>query len=186
MQSSARRTYTYTDYEKLPEGPAWQLIDGDLVMTPAPTPFHQEVLLRMCTALREHALHRKLGLVFLAPIDVYLSDTETYQPDIIFISQARRSIVGEKKIEGAPDVVVEILSPGSGYYDLVHKKTTYRTSGVKEYWIIDPLEKTVEVFENTGDEFRRICSTRERGPAASGILRGFSIEAEALFAPIGT
>jgi len=153
MEAFSRKAYTYADYEKLPEGPAYQLIDGDLIMTPSPTPFHQIILGRMYSSLAGFVHSRKLGMVFLSPIDVYFSETETYQPDIIFVSHQRRLLIGEKKIEGAPDLVVEILSPGTGYYDLTHKRSVYQASGVKEYWIIDPQERSIEVLENAGNEF---------------------------------
>jgi len=185
MEAYKRKMYTYADYEKLPQRPAYQLIDGDLVMTPAPTPYHQIILGRMHLTITEFVHFNKLGTVFLSPIDVYLSDTETYQPDIIYISNQRRLLIGEKKIEGAPDLVVEILSPGTGYYDLTHKRNVYQTSGVTEYWIVDPQEKTIMVFENGGGEFRVASEVRKEGKAASTLLSGFMVDAGMLFRPIG-
>jgi Uma2 family endonuclease len=185
MEAFRRKTYTYADYEKLPEHPAYQLIDGDLVMTPAPTPYHQEILGRMYTTLREFVQHHKLGIVLPSPIDVYLTETETYQPDIVFVSKERMEIIGEKKIEGPPDLLVEILSPGTAYYDLIHKNRIYDTSGVKEYWIVDPQEATIEVLENTSEGFLVAGRVRTRGRVNSRLLKGFGIDIEPLLRPIG-
>ncbi len=185
MEALKRKIYTYQDYEKLPEGPAYQLIDGDLIMTPAPTVYHQAIAARVFEALSEYVRKRNSGVVFFSPIDVYLSETETYQPDVVFISKVNSRIIGEKKVEGAPDLVVEILSPGTGYYDLTHKKSVYESSGVKEYWLIDPQEKSIEVLENIGNKFRVVSSARNKGEVASTLLDGLRINVEALFRPIG-
>ena len=182
-----RKIYTYADYEKLPEGPAYQLIDGDLVMTPAPTPFHQAVLTRLTTLFFQFVEELNLGTVFCSPIDVYFSETETYQPDVVFVSKANAGIIGEKRIDGAPDLVVEILSSGTGYYDLTHKKAVYQALGVKEYWIIDPQERTIEVLENKDGEFCVVGTAgtaRENRRVSSKLLNGFFVDVETLFRPI--
>src|SRR3990172_4863727 len=176
-----KKIYTYKDYEKLPEGAPYQLIGGELVMTPSPVPYHQIVLRKIGFELVKFIEEKGLGEVIYAPIDVYLSETETYQPDIIFISKERMSIIGEKKIESAPDLVIEILSPSTAYYDLRHKKHVYESSGVKEYWIVDPLEKSVEVYENTGEEFKLVSSTRHAGEVNSKLLDGFKVVIEKIF-----
>src|SRR6266542_2906772 len=147
LEKEKTKRYTYEDYEKLPEGAPYQLIGGELVMTPSPVPYHQSVSRKIEFELIKFVEEKKLGEVFDAPIDVYLSETETYQPDIIFISKDRLRIIGEKKIEAAPDLVIEILSPSTAYYDLKHKRRIYESSGVREYWIVDPMEKSVEVYE---------------------------------------
>lgn len=175
MITVEKNKYTYDDYAKLPESAPYQLIEGELVMTPAPSPFHQIVQSNIWLELGVWVRQRNLGRVLASPIDVYLSEKETYQPDIIFISTSRRNIIGEKKIEGAPDLVVEILSPTTGYYDLTHKKRMYAESGVKEYWVVDPVEKTFEVWENVGGDFRLISSARAQGAVRSKLLEGFEI-----------
>lgn len=173
--------YTYADYEKLPEGSPYQLIGGELVMTPAPTPHHQSINGAVFFELVKFVKAKGTGKVLYAPIDVYFSETETFQPDIIFIAKERLGIIGEKKIEGAPDLVVEILSPSTAYYDLRHKMRVYETSGVKEYWIVDPAEKTIEVYENTGGEFKVFSKSRDKGTAKSRLLTGFEIALEDVF-----
>lgn len=175
MITVEKNRYTYDDYAKLPEGTPYQLIEGELVMTPAPSPFHQIVQSNILLELGVWVKERNLGRVLTSPIDVYLSDTETYQPDIIFISTSHRNIIGEKRIEGAPDLVVEILSPTTGYYDLTHKKRVYAERGVKEYWVVDPVEKTFDVWENMAGDFRLISSARGEGTVRSSLLKGFEI-----------
>jgi len=178
---TAKKTYTYEDYAKLPEGAPYQLIGGELVMTPSPVPYHQIISGRIEFELMRFVMDRNLGVVIDAPMDVYLSETETYQPDIIFISKERLHIIGEKKIEGAPDLVIEILSESTAYYDLRHKKRVYEASGVREYWIVDPMEKGIEVYENMNGGFKVFSQAIEKGRVNSKLLQGFGVELERVF-----
>ncbi len=176
MHAAEHKKHTYSDYSALPEGSPYQLIDGELILTPAPVPEHQRIGLNIKIALATFLTKKDLGQIFDAPIDVYFGENETYQPDIIYISKERRHIIGEKKIEGAPDVVVEILSPSTAYYDLKHKKRIYESSGVREYWIVDPDEKTFETFENIAGKFQLIREVSREGKIQSKILPGFEFD----------
>ena len=133
MQATTRTKLTYADYAKLPEGAPYQLIDGELVLSPSPTIYHQRISMRLGRALSLFVEAHGLGEVLAAPMDVCLSETNTFQPDLLFVSNARASIVGGPYVEGAPDLVVEILSPSTAYYDLRKKKQVYAASGVGEY-----------------------------------------------------
>ncbi|MFN3480485.1 MAG: Uma2 family endonuclease [Thermodesulfovibrionales bacterium] len=177
----SKRQYTYEDYARLPEGAPYQLIGGELIMTPSPVPYHQIISRKIEFELVKFVDDRRLGEVIDAPMDVYLSETETYQPDIIFISNERLNIIGEKKIEGAPDLVIEILSESTAYYDLRHKKRVYERTGVKEYWIVDPMEKSIEVYENVNGEFKIYSQAIEKGKVNSKLLEGFGVELEKVF-----
>lgn len=181
VAEKARKRYTYEDYEKLPEGAPYQLIGGELIMTPSPVPYHQMISMKIGYELLKFVEDKKSGIVLYAPLDVYLSESETYQPDIIFISKDRLNIIGEKKIEAAPDLVIEILSPSTAYYDLRHKKRIYEKSGVKEYWIVDPMEKSIEVYENISGEFKLSGMWVEKNKAGSKLLAGFGVELEKVF-----
>ena len=181
VAEKAKKQYTYEDYEKLPEGAPYQLIGGELIMTPSPVPYHQMISWRIGFELGKFVEDKKSGIVLHAPLDVYLSETETYQPDIIFISKDRLNIIGEKKIEAAPDLVIEILSPSTAYYDLRHKKRIYEKSGVKEYWIVDPMEKSIEVYENISGEFKLFSQAQEKDRVKSKLLEGFGVELEKAF-----
>lgn len=176
-----KKQYTYEDYAKLPEGAPYQLIGGELIMTPSPVPYHQIISRKIGFELVKFIEERKIGEVIYAPMDVYLSETETYQPDIIFISNERLNIIGEKKIEAAPDLVIEILSESTAYYDLRHKKRVYEKTGVKEYWIVDPIEKGIEVYENINEGFKIFSQAIEKGNVISKLLDGFEIELEKVF-----
>lgn len=181
LKPADKKQYTYEDYAKLPEGAPYQLIGGELVITPSPVPFHQIISRRIGFELVKFVEERNLGEVIHAPMDVYLSETETYQTDIIFISKERLNIIGSKKIEAAPDLVMEILSESTAYYDLRHKKNIYEKTGVKEYWIVDPMEKSMEVYENINGEFRIFTQAIEKGAVNSKIIERFEIELGKVF-----
>ena len=173
-----KRIYTYADYEKLPEGAPYQLIGGELVKEPSPVPYHQILSMRIEFELVKFVEERDLGVVLNAPMDVYFSEKEVYQPDIMFISKERMNIIGEKNIEAAPDLIIEILSPSSAYYDLRHKMRVYEASGVKEYWVVDPIEKGIEVYQNIDGEFRLFNKALSSGLICSALLEGFGVELE--------
>jgi Uma2 family endonuclease len=172
--------HTKADYERLPEGAPYQLIGGQLIMSPSPTSYHQKVSRRIGLELIRFTESNQLGEVFFAPLDVYLSEEEIYQPDIIFILHSNRSIIRDK-IHGAPDLIVEILSEGNAYYDLIHKKDAYEVFGVKEYWIVDPNEKSIEIHENESKRFRLIGKVKNSGPIQSKLLNGFGVIVENIF-----
>lgn len=176
-----KKQYTYEDYAKLPEGAPYQLIGGELVMTPSPVPYHQIISRRIGFELLKFNEQKNLGEIIFAPMDVYLSEIDTFQPDIIFISNERLNIIGEKKIEASPDLVIEILSESTAYYDLRHKKRVYEKTGVKEYWIVDPMEKSIEVYENINGEFKLFSQSIEKGRVNSKLLEGFKVEIERIF-----
>ena len=171
-----KERYTYADYAQLPEGAPYELIRGELVMSPSPTPFHQIIQSNLHFALARFVRTERLGQVLTAPMDVRLSEEDTVQPDLIFIAAERSHIIGEQAIDGAPDLIVEILSPSTAYRDLTTKKRLYEEHGVNEYWIVDPEQRTVEVFEHTGDRFMQHARVVEMGTAASKHLDGFSID----------
>jgi len=162
--------------------PRYELIDGRLYMVPAPTPGHQRAVREL-----EHALHRfvsthHLGEVFFAPCDVVLSELDIVQPDIFFISAARRSILGEKQVEGAPDLIVEVISPSTEQWDRVVKRRLYAQYGVREYWLVDLDAKQVEVLTLKGREYERAGLYGEEETLRSPLLPGLEIELASVFA----
>lgn len=150
-------------------------------MSPAPTPRHQlasaELSYAMMTYLKKHGV----GRLIPAPIDVYLSETDVYQPDLLIIARERLSIIEPKCVKGAPDVIVEVLSPATGYYDLTHKKRVYEAAGVREYWIVDPQEQRVEVYALHEGRFHLISEATDEGTVTSTWLVGFSMDLDELF-----
>jgi Uma2 family endonuclease len=181
MIKEKKKRYTYKDYEELPEGAPYQLINGMLVKSPSPTPYHQGLAGKLHLLFAELEKRAK-GKAFFSPIDVYLSENETYQPDLIFISSEHLDIIGEKKIEGPPDIVVEILSPSNAYYDLRHKMHMYQHFGVREYWIVDPLEKSVEIYNNGETGFTLESKVVASGTIVSKLFPELEVKIEDLFA----
>ncbi len=141
-----KKKYRYGDYLTTPEDERYELIEGDLLMTPSPVPRHQRISGRLEFELRKFVTENDLGEVFDAPCDVYLDNENVVQPDILFISKERLNIIGEKNIEGAPDLVIEIISESTAYRDFVQKKKLYARFGAKEYWIVIPEEESIEIY----------------------------------------
>lgn len=144
---------TYDDYRRLPSRPRYELIEGDLSMPPSPNTVHQRVTLRLAMALSSWVGEHKLGEVFVAPYDVVLGSRTVLQPDVVFVSSARMSIVTPANVQGVPDLVVEVLSPHDEDRDQIVKRDVYAKYGVGEYWVVDPARKTIEVMVLSGHEF---------------------------------
>lgn len=176
-----KERYTYEDYLQLPEGAPYELIGGELVMSPSPSAEHQRILRRLSWSIQQYLDESEKGEIFFAPMDVYFSENDTPQPDLIFIAKDRIDIIGEQKIEGAPDLIVEILSPSTAHRDLTTKKRLYEQHDVKEYWIVDPEQQAVEVFENTDRGFMQHARVVEEGAATSKLLDGFHVDLDDLF-----
>jgi Uma2 family endonuclease len=139
--------WTYADYAALPDdGNRYEIIAGVLYMTPAPGTGHQSVSARLVTFLVTHVEFAGLGRVFAAPVDVELAPDTVVQPDIVVVLSANLHRITPSRIIGAPDLVVEILSPGTAGYDRREKQDAYARSGVGEYWIVDPGAQTVELL----------------------------------------
>jgi Uma2 family endonuclease len=143
--------YRSSDYEALPDQPRCELIYGRFYVSPSPRTWHQATIFILADRLRRIARPRG-GKVFIAPLDVHLADHSVVQPDVIYISAERLSIV-QDWIRGVPDLLVEVLSPGTARTDRGEKLRLYAESGVLEYWIIDPLERQIEFLRNEGGRF---------------------------------
>jgi len=177
---------TSRDYEALPEGAPYQLIDGELILTPAPDFHHQEIIFEFSFQLASYLRRNKIGRAVMSPVDVILDDHNAYQPDVIFIRSERSYIIKRGRVFGAPDFVMEVLSPGTAEYDLNEKKATYELAGVREYWIVDPMEQAIEIFLNrssgdAGQSFELIFSGSKTGEAFSEVLPGFQVSLKELF-----
>lgn len=176
-----KEIYTYEDYALLPEGAPYQLIGGKFVMTPAPSTYHQSISMRLELKLATFVLEKDLGMVYDAPIDVYLGEKDTYQPDIIFIAKDRLHIIEPEKIKGAPDLVIEILSPSTAYYDLKVKFKVYAKQRVKEYWIVDPNDQSIEVYQGEEGNFKQLQRIEKEGKVESKVLSGFEVDMNDIF-----
>jgi Uma2 family endonuclease len=176
-----KEKYSNKDYEQLPEGAPYQLINGELVISPVPIIIHQRLSYRIYRLLDSFVLSHNSGEVFYAPVDVYFSDEHIVQPDIIFIANENADKITREKVTGAPDLIVEVLSLTNAYIDLVQKKNIYEEFGVKEYWIVDPDTQSVEIFENVGSEFIRFSRAKMRGQIFSKVLDGLKVDIEKIF-----
>ena len=142
--------FRYEDYKSLPESmeKRYELLDGDLLMVPAPTTTHQRISRNLEVHLYAYCQRTHFGEVFDSPVDVVLGEAdarEVVQPDLLLVATERASIIAEEEIRGAPDLIVEILSAGTEHRDRGYKKILYGRYGVREYWIVDPAGRTIEV-----------------------------------------
>lgn len=175
---------TYEDYRDLPDdGKRYELIDGDLNVTPAPATKHQVVVIQLVRSLGDWVLEQKLGVVFTAPFDVVLSTEDVVQPDLVYVANENRARVKPDRLEGPPDLVVEVLSEHHRRRDEVIKLHLYERHDVGEYWIVDPDLETVKVLELTGGGYRRTAElSAEAGDVLSSArIPGFDVEVARLF-----
>ena len=175
--------YKYLDYVNLPESEnrRHELIEGDLHMVPSPGPSHQDVVFALSRALHAFVEEKRLGKVMIAPLDVVLSDEDVLQPDIMFVSTQRLSIITDRNINGPPDLVVEVLSPATAGRDRTIKRAMYLRFGVREYWIVDPAMRTVEVLRAGALEFETVRIYSEGAAAGSPVLDGLRVEVNSIF-----
>lgn len=138
---------TYKDYEALPaDGRRYELHDGGLSVTPAPSPLHQEISGNLFRILAQHVKARGAGNVFYSPIDCIVSDITVVQPDLLYLDPGRLNLVRDRGIEGPPTLMVEILSPTTTAIDRSTKRQLYAKYGVPHYWIVDPEARVVEAY----------------------------------------
>jgi Uma2 family endonuclease len=161
-----RTILTYKDYEALPaDGRRYELHAGELSVTPAPGPRHQQVSRNLALALHEHARTQRLGEVLYAPIDCILSDTTVVQPDILYVARERLGIITSRGIEGPPTLVVEILSPSTVQIDRGVKRQLYARHGVPHYWIVDLEARSIEAYRLVERAYERAADLQGSGPA---------------------
>ena len=154
MLSALRPPRTiYQVWKSLPEGTLCQIINNTLFMAPAPLDSHQDVLVTISSRLFHFVEKKAMGKVRIAPYDVHFSKQNIFQPDIVFIAKDNLENIEPKGLVGAPDLVIEILSPGTAQKDLGEKKDVYEQYGVKEYYTVDPASKIVQSFILKGKQF---------------------------------
>ncbi|MDP8246143.1 MAG: Uma2 family endonuclease [Candidatus Hinthialibacter antarcticus] len=177
--------YTYQDYCLFPEDKRYEIINGDAYMVPAPLTRHQKIIGKLYVLMVDYLKKSPIGEAWIAPVDVVLSEHDIVQPDLLFITNERKSIVTEANVQGAPDWVCEILSPSSIERDRDLKLKLYSRHGVKEYWIIDPEARSIEVycFE---DNVLTLKQTSLSGSAVSYLLPLFEARVDEVFAKIAS
>ena len=175
--------FTYQDYRALPAGgPRFQLLDGDLIVSPSPSLRHQRILRRLLRALSDHVESGGLGEVLCAPLDVVLSKFDTPQPDLLFVAADHLHRLAPEGVQGPPDLIVEILSSDRNV-DLNVKRKLYTKSGVIEYWIVDPDDNRVDIYRLQDRPDRPSATFRAGDFLESPTFPGFRIPLDAILAP---
>ena len=176
---------TIDDYQSFPDdGKRHEIIDGEHYVTPAPNLRHQAISRNLTILIGSFLRDHPLGRLFAAPCDVYLSRFDVVEPDLLFVSSAKNALFAANGVQGAPDLVIEILSPGTRKTDERTKRDRYARFGVREYWIVDPELETIKVLElgAAGYAPPRECA-RERGERVSSpLLPGLEIPLDQVFA----
>ncbi len=174
---------TYDDYCLLPnDSNRYEILDGELSVTPAPRTRHQSISSHLHRILANHIVANQLGDIYAAPTDLILAPTTVVQPDLIFIGNDRRPIVTERAVEGPPTLVIEILSPTTHRIDRVTKAQLYAKHNVPNYWLIDPDQRTLEAYELVLDHYDLAASARDADVFAPSLFPGLSIQLSDLWA----
>lgn len=181
-KQAPKKLYSYDEYlAGFPEtNQPMELWDGEVVMSLSPNFRHQEIALAFYRELFEWVHARQLGKVIAAPMDMVLSPHRAVQPDVAFVSADRLHIIKDR-IRGAADLVAEVISLGGRQRDRLEKKDLYEQYGVREYWLIDPEAKTIEVFALADRQYEVAARAGYGETAQSRLLPGFQISAEMLF-----
>ena len=173
--------YTYEDYRTTPDDERYELIDGDLIMVPAPNVKHQKVQGNLYYHLRGFITEHGLGVLLAAPCDVVLSDTSIVQPDLLFVSREREHLVNDDNVRGAPDLVIEILSPSTADKDRGVKRELYGRYGVTEYWLVDPMAETVSIHRQRAGVLAAIHTFGREQTLRSPLLAGLELQLDDIF-----
>ncbi len=177
--------WTREDWLRLPDdGFRYEVLDRELHITPPPTIKHQRASFHLALKLGNFVLEHNLGEVLLAPCGVYLPNHPVpVQPDILFVHTRQREIIGEECIEGAPDLVVEVLSPSNWLYDRREKFQAYQNAGVPEYWIVDYRACTIKVFFLEKGTYTLLNQYKSGDVAPSRVLENFQVAVDEVFTP---
>jgi Uma2 family endonuclease len=167
---------TYDDYAKLPnDGLRYEIIEGELFMSPAPKPKHERVQMNLYDHLKRHIFRHNLGELFVAPQDVVLEEHTVVQPDLFFISQKRLHVVTDVNTQGPPDIVIEVESDHDQRADWVKKRDAYARYGVKELWHVRPAPRTVDIYRRVGRNLDQVERVLANGKLTSPLLPRLSI-----------
>jgi Uma2 family endonuclease len=193
-----QHVFDYSDYARFPDdGNRYEVLDGEVLVTPAPSPLHQHVLFTLAIALRQYVERWKLGVV-LPDVDLLFQTGQFLRPDLLFVPENARPGITNRGIEEAPGLVVEVLSPTSRSIDQVKKPRRYGDFGIPEYWVVDPKARVVWVWRFASSdpgpervterlEWRPVMAGAAAGPIASAMDAPpppLIIEVEDLFRPM--
>ena len=175
-------SWTYNDYAALPnDGHHYEIVNGVLLMAPAPTPDHQSIVAWLTYYLLAHVELGRLGRVLPGPVDVELGPKDVFQPDVVVLLNAHLDRIAEKRIKGAPDLVVEVASPSTAAIDRLTKYEIYARYGIPEYWIVKPIQRTIEVLVLQNREYRSLGIFQGHQTLPSRILPDLSVRVGQFF-----
>ena len=175
---------TYEDYCAAPADKRYELLDGELIMVPAPNLKHQTVQVKLTTRLALFIERQALGTLLIAPCDVLVSNNDVVQPDLLFVARQREDLLHDgQKVQGAPDLVVEILSPSTANKDRGIKRKLYGRHGVTEYWLVDPVAETVQIYRLQGEVLLPAHTFGREETLYSPLLTGLELHLDDIFGP---
>jgi Uma2 family endonuclease len=181
MAEQTRTQMTAAEFFELPESNSpIELLNGELVVSPTPIPVHQDAVGNTYTLLKQIA-KTVGGKAYVAPLEIYFDDDNVPQPDVMWIAPANLHIIGEKRLESAPDLIVEVLSPSTAKNDKESKFRLYERYGVREYWVVDPVHQLVDVWLLTEGHFVWQGAYGVGDTFASPVLSGQTIDVTAIF-----
>ncbi len=175
------RIWRYEDYYALDDDKRYEVLKGELIMTPAPSTNHQKFSRNLEYIIWEYVREKELGEVFYSPFDVILDEQNVVQPDIVFISNANIKHLQDRGCFGTPDMVIEIVSISSVVRDTITKREIYEQFGVKEYWIVYPEERVIEILNLEKDKYKRRCFVEKEGIVESKVIDGLKIDLKDVF-----
>lgn len=178
---TGRIRVTVDDLATLDDGRRYELFDGVPEVNPSPAPRHQLVVGALYATLRDFVRRERLGVVYVAPLDVVFDPYDLCQPEVLFVSAARAHVVGEKNVTAAPDLVVEVLSPGTRRRDGVVKAALYARFGVPRYWIVDPDASTLEQLHLDDDAYAREAFDAAPAVVEPAAFPGLRLDLAAVF-----
>jgi len=176
--------WTYKEYALVDDGKRYEVMNGVLLMTPSPGIPHQKTVFELATYLSSYIRSARLGEVFIAPIDVQLAPDVVVQPDVVVVLNNNLDKITPTRIIGAPDLAVEVASPSTAHYDRREKCDAYARAGVSEYWIADPVARTVEVFSLEGGVYYVVGVFQGKAVVLSRVLPGLRVSVEQIFAMV--
>lgn len=162
----------------------YELLDGEIVKKKAPNPRHQLILAELYDQVKAFVRQQsQSGKVLFAPVDVFLDDVNGPQPDLVYVSHPKISLITTDGVMGVPDLIAEVISPSSIYRDRVTKKALFEQFGVQEYWLVDPADNFIEIYALADGHYELLSAASvEEGQLSSGVLPGLGLDLNTLFA----
>ncbi len=175
MAVTKQKKWTYEEYYRLDDEKRYEVLEGELIEMSSPSSEHQIISTNLGATLWNYVHNKRVGKIIAAPLDVIFDEQNTFQPDIVFISNGNKQIIQERGIFGPPNLVVEVLSKSTEKKDRRLKFKAYEKFGVKEYWIVDPGKKSMEMFVLEKSGFTLYCSVHNDDPLKSRVFPDFSV-----------